>query len=203
MSRRRAISALLIPDSYSFQICPAFFAAVSGRPKCFPFSLASAMPARIRSRRISCSNSANTESNPAMARPVGVVRSNTSVSDTKPTPSSESSFSVTTRSTSDRPHRSSRQRIDALPAVDGVYRNPDAQLRRDLDQEADSTNSRLSVARYEAEAPFSWIRSFPLRPSTSSVHSGTDCTSGVTNSTKAGCCGTAPVAGMRRFRSHD
>ncbi len=71
----------------------------------------------------------------------------------------------------------------------------------DLDQDADSTNSRLSVARYEAEAPFSWIRSFPPRPSTSSVHSGTDCTCGVTNSTKAGCCRTAPVAGMRRFRS--
>ena len=35
------------------------------------------------------------------------------------------------------------------------------------------TNSRLSVARYEAEAPFNWIRSFPRRPSTSSVHSGT------------------------------
>src|SRR6202451_2405024 len=94
-----------------------------------------------------------------------------------------------------------RQRIDALPAVDGVYRNQDAQLRRDLDQDADSTNSRLKVARYEAEAPFSWIRSFPLRPSTSSVHSGTDCICGATNSTKAGCRGTAPAAGMRRFRS--
>src|SRR5580704_8384317 len=94
-----------------------------------------------------------------------------------------------------------RQRIDALPAIDGVYRNQDAQLRRDLDQDADSTNSRLSVARYEAEAPFSWIRSFPLHPSTSSVHSGTDCICGVTNSTKAGCRGTAPAAGMRRFRS--
>jgi hypothetical protein len=59
------------------------------------------MPARIRSGRISCSNSANTESKPAIARPVGVVRSSASVSDTKPTPSEASSFSVTTRSTSE------------------------------------------------------------------------------------------------------
>jgi hypothetical protein len=66
------------------------------------------MPARIRSRRISCSKAANTESNPAIARPVGVVRSSASVSDTKATPSSASSFQVTTRSMSDRPQRSSR-----------------------------------------------------------------------------------------------
>src|SRR5580693_4739578 len=64
-----------------------------------------------------------------------------------------------------------RQRIDALPAVDGVYRNQDTQLRRDLDQDADSHNSRLSVARYEAEAPFNWMRSLHRRPSTSMTHS--------------------------------
>ena len=32
-------------------------------------------------------------------------------------------------------------------AVDGFNRNQDAQLRRDLNQDADSHNSRLSVAR--------------------------------------------------------
>jgi hypothetical protein len=54
-----------------------------------------------------------------------------------------------------------RQRIDAFSAVNGFDRNQDAQLWRDLDQDADSNNSRLSVARYEAEAFFSWIRRQP------------------------------------------
>ena len=54
-----------------------------------------------------------------------------------------------------------RQRIDAFPAVDAFNRNQDAQLRCDLDQDADSNKSRLSVARYEAEAFFNWILSFP------------------------------------------
>jgi hypothetical protein len=40
-----------------------------------------------------------------------------------------------------------RQRIDAFPSVDGFNRNQDAELRRDLDQGADSSNSRISVAR--------------------------------------------------------
>jgi hypothetical protein len=40
-----------------------------------------------------------------------------------------------------------RQRIDAFPSVDCFNRNQDAELRRDLDQGADSSNSRLSVAR--------------------------------------------------------
>jgi hypothetical protein len=47
--------------------------------------------------------SAKTESKPAMARSVGVVRSSASVSDTKLTPNSASSFRVATRSTRDRP----------------------------------------------------------------------------------------------------
>jgi len=50
---RRAISALLTPSLYSVRTSPAFFPAVRGRPKRFPLSLASAMPARIRSQRIS------------------------------------------------------------------------------------------------------------------------------------------------------
>ena len=40
-----------------------------------------------------------------------------------------------------------RQRIYALPSVDGFNSNLDAQLRRDLDQDTDSHNSRLSTAR--------------------------------------------------------
>src|SRR5579863_2353266 len=79
-----------------------------------------------------------------------------------------------------------RQRIDALPAVDGFNRNQDAQLRRDLNQDADSHNSRLSVARYEADAFFNWIRSLPRRPSSSRVHSGSGFALGVTSSTNVG-----------------
>ncbi len=82
-----------------------------------------------------------------------------------------------------------------LPSM-ASYRNQDAQLRRDLDQDAPtSTNSPApkSVARYRSRSTLQLdSRSFPLRPSTSSVHSGTDCTCGVTNSTKAVCRGTAP-----------
>ena len=40
-----------------------------------------------------------------------------------------------------------RQRIYTLPSVYGFNRNQDAQLRRDLNQDADSHNSRLSAAR--------------------------------------------------------
>ena len=40
-----------------------------------------------------------------------------------------------------------RERVDALSPVDCVDRNQDAQLRCDLDQDADSSNSRLNVAR--------------------------------------------------------
>ena len=39
------------------------------------------------------------------------------------------------------------QRVNPLPCVYGFDRNQDAQLRCDLDQDADSSNSRLSVAR--------------------------------------------------------
>ena len=54
-----------------------------------------------------------------------------------------------------------RQRIYALPSVDGFNRNQDAQLRRDLNQDAASNKARLSVARSETEAPLNWIRSLP------------------------------------------
>ena len=64
MSRRRAISALLMPALCSFSIWLDCFPTVTGRPRCFPFSLASAMPARMRSRRISCSNCAKHRKQP-------------------------------------------------------------------------------------------------------------------------------------------
>lgn len=39
------------------------------------------------------------------------------------------------------------KRVDPLPSIDGFDRNQYPQLRGDLDQDADSNNSRLSVAR--------------------------------------------------------
>ena len=105
---RRAISDLLTPARCSFRISAACTAAVAGRPSRFPFSRAWAKPARVRSRRISRSNSAKMASRPAIARPAGVVRSSASVSDTKPTPRCSSSWSVASRSVTDRPQRSSR-----------------------------------------------------------------------------------------------
>ncbi len=50
------------------------------------------------------------------------------------------------------------ERVDALPSVYGFDRHQDPQLRRDLDQDADSSNSRLSFARYETDVFLSWIR---------------------------------------------
>jgi hypothetical protein len=97
-----------------------------------------------------------------------------------------------------------RQRINPLASVDGFNRNQDAQLRRDLDQDAASNKARLSAAKSETEAPFNWIRSLPWRPSTSRVHSGTDCVCGATSSTnagEAGCRRTSPRVATRRFRS--
>ena len=68
---RRAISDLLTPARCSFRISAAWIAAVAGRPSRLPFCRAWAKPARVRSRRISRSNSANMASRPAMARPGG------------------------------------------------------------------------------------------------------------------------------------
>ena len=96
-----------------------------------------------------------------------------------------------------------RERINAFSTVDRFNRNQDAQLWRDLNQDADSNNARLSVARYEAEAFFIWIRSLPRSPSSSIVHSGWSCSRGATNSTNAGGAdfGDAPeAAAIRRFR---
>ena len=60
--RRRAISDLLTPARCSFRISAACRAAVAGRPSRLPFCRAWAKPARVRSRRISRSNSAKTAS---------------------------------------------------------------------------------------------------------------------------------------------
>jgi len=49
------------------------------------------------------------QSMPANARPLGVVRSRASLSDTKPTSTDDSSCKVVTRSTTERPQRSRRQ----------------------------------------------------------------------------------------------
>jgi hypothetical protein len=95
------------------------------------------------------------------------------------------------------------ERVNALPSVDGFNRNQDPQLRRDLDQEADSSNSRLSFARYETDVFLSWILSLPRRPSSSMVHSGSDCGRGATSSTNAAGAGfgdTFEAAAIRRFR---
>ena len=99
---------LLTPARGSFRISAVCRAAVAGRPKRLPFCRACAKPARVRSRRTSLSHSANTASSAAMARPAGVVRSKASVRETKPTPRWSSSWSVASRSVTDRPHRSSR-----------------------------------------------------------------------------------------------
>ncbi len=69
------------------------------------------MPAFMRSRMTSRSNSAKTEGIPAIARPDGVMRSSASLIEMKPIPSSVSSLSGATRSVSDLPQRSSRQTI--------------------------------------------------------------------------------------------
>lgn len=108
MSRRREISDLLIPWRKSFLTSTALVAAVAGRPRRVPLCRAWSSPARTRSRRMSCSKAANTDSMPAIARRVDVVRSSASLSDTKPMLRSVSSWRVVTRSSRERPHRSSR-----------------------------------------------------------------------------------------------
>jgi hypothetical protein len=93
-----------------------------------------------------------------------------------------------------------RRRI--FPAVDGFDRNQDAQLRSDLDQDADSNNSRLSVARYEAEAFFNWIYAACREDFQFDRAFGIGCGRGATSSTNVGGAGfgDAPeAAAMRRF----
>ena len=58
IGKRRAISDLLMPARKSFRTWSVWMAAVSGRPRRWPFWRACAKPARTRSRRISLSNSA-------------------------------------------------------------------------------------------------------------------------------------------------
>jgi hypothetical protein len=84
------LTDLLMPARCGFRTSAAYRAAVSGRPSRFPFCRSCAKPDRVRSRKISCSNSAKIASRPAIARPAGVVRSSASVKETKPTPSGPS-----------------------------------------------------------------------------------------------------------------
>ena len=91
---RRAISALADASAMQSPDLGRVDSRCFGRPRRLPFCRAWAKPARVRSRRISRSNSANTASNPAIARPAGVVRSRASVSETKPTPRCSSSCRV-------------------------------------------------------------------------------------------------------------
>src|SRR5262252_8907739 len=123
----RAIAAWLSPCCASDRICTASLAWARGRPWAFPRLRASVMPALIRSRIKSRSNSANTARKPAKARPAGVVRSRASVNETKPTPRAVSSCSVVIKSTSERPQRSSfHTRITSsfrcLAAVSSAWR---------------------------------------------------------------------------------
>src|SRR5215467_914175 len=87
----RAIAAWLRPCCARVRIAAASLAVARGRPWAFPRLRASVMPALIRSRIKSRSNSANTARKPAKARPAGVVRSRASVSETKPTPKGDCS----------------------------------------------------------------------------------------------------------------
>src|SRR5438105_15737214 len=64
-----AISELLTPARYSFRISAAYTDAVAGRPSRFSFSRACAMPARVRSCRISRWKAAKTARMAAIARP--------------------------------------------------------------------------------------------------------------------------------------
>ncbi len=94
----------LFPDRNSFRTSAALTAAAAGLPRRVPLCRAWSNPARTRSRRMSCSNAANTESMPAIALPVDVVRSSASLSDTKPMLRSVSSWS----------------RLDAIGQSDGM-----------------------------------------------------------------------------------
>ena len=138
MESRRAISDLLSPSDARRRTSSAWSEALRGRPCWRPSCRACSIPARTRSLRISRSNSAKTATIAAMARPVDVVKSNASVSDTKATSSSWSSRRVSIRSLSERPHRSSRhtammsisrrraqRRVDGLsPGAAWIRRRP-------------------------------------------------------------------------------
>ena len=101
MESRRAISDLLSPSDARRRTSSAWSEALRGRPCWRPSCRACSIPARTRSLRISRSNSAKTATIAAMARPVDVVKSNASVSDTKATSSflgfSESEHQVAER----------------------------------------------------------------------------------------------------------
>ena len=81
-----AMADLLRPAAASRCTAAAWCATVGGRPWGMPRFRAWAMPALTRSRRLSRSNSAKIASSPAMARPVGVAKSNASLREINPPP---------------------------------------------------------------------------------------------------------------------
>ena len=99
----------------------------------------------LTKRNISRSNSANTASIPASALPLGVVRSSASDRDTNPTPSAFSSWSVFTKSTADRPQRSSRQ-----TRTQSISRLRDASMRLPL---GSCRGPRPHVLHFDGDGP--------------------------------------------------
>src|ERR1035437_5817531 len=90
----------------------------------------------------------------------------------------------------------SGERVDALPAIDGLDRYQDAHLRCDLDH-ADSHSARLNPARSGAVAQFHWMRILPRGPSNSMTHSVGLAAWGAPNSKKpAGGAGARLTAGF-------
>jgi hypothetical protein len=56
-------------------------------------------------------------------------------------------------------------------SVDGLDGGEDAEMRRDLNQDAVASSALLSSARSPSRTPFQWIRIRPCRPSISMMHS--------------------------------
>ena len=104
------------------------------------------MPALTRSRKMLRSNSAKTASIPARARPLGVVRSSASLSETKPTSSGASSCRVETRSTSERP-----QRVEP-PHDDLVELPPTGRLKKFLSF-GPQAHTRANILDFQGNSP--------------------------------------------------
>ena len=181
ISRRREISDLLIPWRNSFRTPAALIAAVAGRPRRVPLCQAWSGSARTRSRRMSCSKATNTESMPAIARPVDVVRSSASLSETKPMLRSMSSWSVLTRSSRERPldpaarpaqHRS-RAAARHRSVVAGVLsarrpsRLPSLAWRRSI--RGSQHNRAVRASAWVASADRAWRRAHTVPPATFSL----------------------------------
>ncbi len=109
------------------------------------------MPALTRSRRMSRSNSAKTASIPARALPLGVVRSSASLRETKPTLSDDNSCRVLTKSTRDRPQRSSRQTTTrSMARFRASTRSSSRFCRSDAPDPMSFTSTAISQPRFRA-----------------------------------------------------